>query len=115
MCGDILGHAADVWGQEPRVIGLSSATAMILPWLMILCAHECLWCRCQSFLPSAAFLRSERRSPFLDVLESRRDEDPSVGWGLRGLNGSGRQVGRSAGMWLRSTPRGLRASSLTIS
>jgi hypothetical protein len=40
-----------------------------------------------SFLPSPASLRSERRSPFLDVLESRRDEDPSVGWGLRGLNG----------------------------
>jgi hypothetical protein len=72
---------------------LSAATAMILPWLMISCSHECLWCRCQSFLPSAASLRSERRSPFLDVLESRRDEDPSVGWGLRGLNGSGRQVG----------------------
>jgi hypothetical protein len=74
-------------GQEPRVLVLSAATAMILPWLMILCAHECLWCRCQSFLPSPASLRSERRSPFLDVLESRRDEDPSVGWGLRGLNG----------------------------
>src|SRR5215211_3913196 len=82
------GRVAGNWGQEPRVLVLSAATAMILPWLMILCAHECLWCRCQSFLPSPASLRSERRSPFLDVLESRRDEDPSVGWGLRGLNGS---------------------------
>jgi hypothetical protein len=79
--------------KSQEFLSCPAATAMILPWLMISCSHECLWCRCQSFLPSAASLRSEHRSPFLDVLESRRDEDPSVGWGLRGLNGSGRQVG----------------------
>ena len=86
------GRVAGNWGQEPRVLVLSAATAMILPWLMILCAHECLWCRCQSFLPSAASLRSERRTPFLDVLESRRDEDPP--W-----------VGAARPQWIRSAGR----------
>src|SRR5829696_2070614 len=36
----------------------------------------------------------------------------SLGWGCEA---SMDQVGRSAGMWLHSTPQGLRASSLTIS
>jgi hypothetical protein len=46
-----------IWGQEPRILGLSAATAMILPSLMILCSRSLVL----ASLPSCAAEGTSRR------------------------------------------------------
>src|SRR5829696_5721086 len=85
------GRVAGNWGQEPRVLVLSAATAMILPWLMILCAHECLVSL--SILPAIGGIPSQR-TPFTVPRRTR----VSAGRGsLRGLGAARPQWIRSAG------------------
>jgi hypothetical protein len=76
--GDVLGHAADVWGSKSHeFLSCPAGTAMILPMTDDLVPPIKAWVSLLS--PSGirqyAF-RRESRTPFSTYLESRRDEDP---------------------------------------
>ena len=94
--GDILGHAADVWGSKSReFLSSPAATAMILPLLMI------LYCASRPgvplLIPSWQYaFRREWRTPCLDVPRGTADEDPPrTGRGCE--NSNVRKAGGNAG------------------
>ena len=86
--GEVLGHAADVWGQR-AMSSCPAATAMILPIANDLGLRKGLGVTVDSFLSSAPSLRRERRTQFRHTRVSARRGSPA-------------RVGAASTRWIRS-------------